>query len=250
MRIRTGVAALALAGCAFFAAGCKGDGTAGSASSGGAAPAKAANATEELLAGADSLRTKSYKFSVTSSGVTSGGAVDPATKTITMDGTMGVKVLVIDGQFYLKYPKNMPGAEAFGGGGDKWMHLDSSKVAAGKLGLQDATDPSGAYNYIKSAASVQKVSDKHYKGTLDLTKVPAMAKLLPGMGDSAKAVPFEATLDDKGRMSTVDTTVKVNGVDATSHMVYSDYGTTVTATKPAASEVVEAPDSIYQIFGK
>ena len=73
-------------------------------------------------------------------------------------------------------------------------------------------------------------------------------KVVESLGDSAKAVPFEATLDGQGRLSTLDTTMKVNGTDVSSHTTFSDYGTKVTATRPAASEVGEAPESFYRIF--
>jgi hypothetical protein len=251
MRARTAVAALALAGCAVFAVGCKSTDTAaraGSKSAAVPATAKAASAAGELIAAADKMRATSYKFSATGGGVTLQGAADPPNKTVTMDSVMSMKVIVVDGQFYMKFPKGVPGTEALGGG-DKWLHLDASKLAVGGLGIQDPGDP--AYNSLKAATSVQKVGDKHYKGTLDLTKTPAFAansKLRSTIGDSAKAVPFEATIDDNGRLSTMDTTTTVNGTDIKQHTTFSDFGTTVTVTKPAPSEVIEAPESIYGIL--
>jgi hypothetical protein len=254
MRIRTGIAAFALAGCAVFAVGCKSNDTAAPAGSKpAAAPAatKAASAADELIAAAEKIRTTSYKFSTTGGGVTMQGAADPPSKTVTMDSVMSMKVIVVDGQFYMKFPKGVPGTEALGGG-DKWLHLDASKFAAGTLGIQDLGDPAGGYNSLKAATSVQKVGDKHYKGTLDLTKTPAFAansKLRSTIGDSAKAVPFEATIDDDGRLSTMDTTTTVNGTDIKQHTTFSDFGTKVTVTRPAPSEVVEAPASIYGVLG-
>jgi hypothetical protein len=32
-------------------------------------------------------------------------------------------------------------------------------------------------------------------------------------------------------------------------VLYTDYGTTVEAQRPAASEIVEAPDSLYKALG-
>jgi hypothetical protein len=254
MKNRTWMAALALTGCALVAGGCKANDTATPAASGSVgAPAttKAASAADELTAAAEKLRTTSYKFSVDAAGVTMQGAADPPNKTVTMDSVMSMKVIAVDGQFYLKFPKGMPGAAAFGGG-DKWVHLDTSKFAAARLGIQDLGDPAGGYDSLKAATSVQKVGDKHYKGTLDLTKTPAFAAnstLSSTMGDAAKAVPFEATIDDSGRLSSMDTDMTVKGTDVKQHTTFSDFGTTVTVTKPVPSEVVEAPDSIYGILG-
>jgi hypothetical protein len=46
----------------------------------------------------------------------------------------------------------------------------------------------------------------------------------------------------------MDTTMTVNGTDIKQHTTFSDFGTTVTVTKPAPSEVIEAPESIYGIL--
>jgi hypothetical protein len=251
MRNRTWIAVLALTGCALLAAGCKSNDPAApvaSRSGGAAATATAASAADELIAAAEKLRTTSYKFSVTGSGVTAQGAADPPNKTVTMDSVMSMRVILVDGQLYLKFPKGVPGTEALGGG-DKWLHLDASKLAAGSLGIQDPGDP--AYNSLKAATSVQKAGDKHYKGTLDLTKTPgfgANSKLRSTMGDSARAVPFEATVDDNGLLSTMDITMTLNGTDIKQHTTFSDFGTKVTVTKPTPSEVTEAPDSVYGLF--
>jgi hypothetical protein len=132
------------------------------------------------------------------------------------------------------------------------VHLDASKVSADKLGVQDPSDPTGGYNTLKTATDVQKVGENHYKGTLDLTKTPTSAansKRLSLLGDSAKAVPFEVTVDDKGRLSSMDMVMKVNGSDTTAHTTFSNYGTPVTVAKPAPSEVVEAPQAIYGTLG-
>jgi hypothetical protein len=223
MRIRTGVATLALAGCAVLAAGCGGSHTTGKATSPGIGPAD--NSATVLVAAAEPLHATSYRFTTTAG---------------------SASVLVVGGEFYVKYPKGMPGADKLGDG--RWLHLDASKVSLGKIGVQDPADPAGASGYLKSAASVQKVGDRHYKGTLDLTKSGFSPKIVESLGDSAKAVPFDATLDDKGRLATMDTTLKINGTDVTTHTTLSDYGTKVTATRPAASEVVEAPESFYRIF--
>jgi hypothetical protein len=251
MRIRTGVAALALTGCALLAAGCKADDAASptGSQSGAATTTKTASATDELVAAGQKLSSTSYKFTMTTGGVTMDGAVDPATKTMTMNSVMSMKVMMVDGQFYMKYPKGMPGGEALGNG-DKWLHLDPAKISTSKLGVQDSSDPAGTAKYLASAASVQKVDSRHFKGTLDLTKAQANAKAAEALGDSAKAVPFEATLDEQGRLSTMDVTMKVNGSDVSSHTKFSDFGTKVTASKPSAAEVVEAPESFYRTFSK
>ena len=41
-----------------------------------------------------------------------------------------------------------------------------------------------------------------------------------------------------------------DGTDVSSHSKFFDFGTKVTASKPPAAQVVEAPDSFYRIFNK
>jgi hypothetical protein len=244
LKVRTGIAAFALAGCALLAAtGCGGH-TAGKAK----APAAAAPDTSVtvLVAAAEPLHATSYRFTTTAAGITGQGAADPAAKVVTMTTGSAIDVLYLGGDLYFKYPKGLPGAESFGNG--KWLHLDASKVALSKLGVSDFADPAGAYGYLKSADRVQKIGDRHYTGTLDLTRSGAAPKSAESMGEAAKAVPFEATLDDQGRLSTLDVTVKVNGTDVTTHTTFSDYGAKVAAARPA--DAVEAPESFYRIFSK
>lgn len=256
MRNRTWLAAFALTGCALVAAGCKANDTAGPAASTSvgavAATTKATSAADEVIAAADKLKTTSFKFSTTVAGTTVTGAVDPAAKVLTTQVAGSMQVIVVDGQYYMKFPKGMPGAEALGGGGDKWVHLDASRISPDKIGVQDPSDPTGGYNTLRAATSVQKIDDKHYKGTLDLTKAAnsaANSKRLSLLGDAAKAVPFEVTLDDSGRLSAMDMTMKINGTDATTHTTFSDFGTKVTATKPAPADIVEAPAGVYGVLG-
>ncbi|OLE22177.1 MAG: hypothetical protein AUG44_25480 [Actinobacteria bacterium 13_1_20CM_3_71_11] len=68
---------------------------------------------------------------------------------------------------------------------------------------------------------------------------------------TARRVPFTATVDSQGRLTEVK--LDFPAVDPQIPAVtstYSDYGTTVTVTKPDAAQVQEAPDSLYQIFKK
>jgi hypothetical protein len=55
-------------------------------------------------------------------------------------------------------------------------------------------------------------------------------------------------MDGDGRLATLDLTLTVNARPVTTHTRFSDYGAAVTATKPAAASVVEAPDSFYRVF--
>jgi hypothetical protein len=70
-------------------------------------------------------------------------------------------------------------------------------------------------------------------------------------GTAASQVPFTAGLDDQGRLSAL--TIQpppVNGkASPPIEVLYTDYGTTVDAQRPAASEIVEAPANFYKALG-
>jgi hypothetical protein len=251
MRNRTWLAALALTGCALLGAGCRGE-DAASRSGGPAAATAASSATGELLAAAEALRGTSYKFSATTAGIIVAGAADPVAGTATMDVAAAVKIIVAGGRYYVKLPEAMPGLDTLGVSSDTWLRVDIAKVPVGRLGVPNLADPAGGYHYLKTATSVQKIGDRRYKGTMDLTKLPSSAadpKVPASFADSARAVPFEVTLDDKGRLSTMDSTLRINGTDVATRTMFSDYGTKVTVTEPAASEVAEAPQNLYGMLG-
>ena len=70
-------------------------------------------------------------------------------------------------------------------------------------------------------------------------------------GDQAQDVPFTAGLDEQGRLSALTIQLPaVNGQQSQPlEILYTDYGTKVDAKKPAASEITEAPDSLYSSLG-
>jgi hypothetical protein len=252
MRNRAWLVALALTGCALLGAGCRGgDAASPAARSGGTAATSSAAA--ELLTAAESLRGTSYRFSATTAGIIVTGAADPVAGAATMDVAAAVRIIVAGGgRCYVKFPEAMPGVEELGVDSAKWLRVDLAKIPVGRLGVPNLTDPAGGYRYLRTAKSVQKVGDRRYQGTLDLTKLPSSAadpKVLATFTDSADAVPFEVTLDDKGRLSTMDSTLRINGVGVATHTAFSDYGTTVTVNEPARSEVAEAPPNLYGMLG-
>ena len=64
-------------------------------------------------------------------------------------------------------------------------------------------------------------------------------------------MPFTAGLDDQGRLSALTIQLPaVNGQQAQPlDVLYTDYGTKVTAERPAAGDVLEAPDNLYTSLG-
>lgn len=190
------------------------------------------------------------------------GVMDPQKKlgqmtmTISAQGTsMKIETLLVGTDLYMKM--DMGGAALPGMDASKWMHLDTTKLPANSsLGLKPGEyDPANTEKLLKAATKVERVNDREFKGTLDLTKATGVAgidaKDVTGLGEKGKAVPFTARTDDKGRLVNLKIEMPaVAGVDLGSlDATYSDFGTAVDVKKPDAGSVVPAPEAIYGTLG-
>ncbi|MFI5931609.1 hypothetical protein [Actinoplanes sp. NPDC051494] len=227
--------------------------TGASAATGAADPA----AASALAAAAVKLGTTSYKVSLTSgSGLTIAGAMDApngtGTATLTATGPnteIQVKTLLVDKDLYLKVPGITKG--------DTWTHVDVSRLPEGaNVGLRPGQiDPANTSQLLTATTDVRSAGSLTYEGTLDLTKAAGVAgidqKMVQTWGSQAENVPFTAGLDDQGRLSAMTIQLPaVNGQQAQPlEVLYTDYGTTVDAKRPAAGETTEAPDNLYTSLG-
>ncbi|GAA0447110.1 hypothetical protein Ade02nite_85430 [Paractinoplanes deccanensis] len=248
----TATAALALAGCA------NGDATpaasAPAPATGSSAPASASaadpNAVAALTKATEQLGTTSFKVTATSGqGFKLTGAIDPAkgvgTADLSATGTnadLNIKTLLIEQDLYLQ----VPGFTKAG----TWTHVDVARLPEGaNVGLRPGQiDPVNTSNLLGSATDVRATGTNTYAGSLDVTKAAGLAGVsqVTVDGTQAQKVPFTAQLDDQGRLSTL--TIEIANAQPL-EVRYSDYGTPVTAARPAASEITEAPDSLYQSLG-
>ncbi|GIE22766.1 hypothetical protein [Winogradskya humida] len=266
-----GLGLASMAAVAFAAGGCSADGSTtpgagasagatasagvpgASASAGAADPAAAA-----ALAGATAkLGTSSFKLTMTSgSGFKVDGLIDSpngvGTATLTATGPntqIEVKTLLVDQDLYVQ----VPGVTKAG----TWTHLDVSRLPEGaNTGLRPGQiDPANTSQLLTSTTDVRQTGSGSYAGTLDLTKAAGVAgvdqKMITAWGSQAQNVPFTAGLDDQGRLSALTIQLPaVSGQQAQPlEVLYTDYGTKVDAKRPAATEITEAPDSLYSSLG-
>jgi hypothetical protein len=249
--------AIALAGCADNSA------TPGAAASGAPTPATSSGAAadpaaaSQLGSAAAALGNTSFKVTLTNGpGVNLTAQVDPVgskgTGTLTLSGTnanLELKTLLVGQDLYVQ----IPGITKAG----TWTHVDVSRLPAGaNVGLRPGQiDPANTAKLLTSTTNVQMVDSRSYKGTLDLTKAVGLTGVdqvtVDSWGTAASQVPFTAGLDDQGRLS--ELTIQLPAVNGKASppldVLYTDYGTPVTADKPAASEIVEAPDNVYTTLG-
>lgn len=255
MRIRKGaVAAAALLASLAFVAGCQGDKSTPSGGTNTTTTAPAKSASEELTDAVKKLSTDSYSFNMKVGPTTMTGAADPANKAMKMNmkvtegsAKLTIDVVAVGTDYYLK----MAGLPLPGIDGSKYMHLDATKLKSLKsFGIEDLNDPTNTAQLARQFVNVEKTGEGKFKGTMDLTKSGNNTDAIKELGDKAKSVPFEATVDAQGRLTTLKLTLPAGGStpEMPMEMTYSDFGAKTTVAKPAASEVVEAPASVYNMF--
>jgi hypothetical protein len=173
----------------------------------------------------------------------------------THDGTLSLQVpsalagaieeRIVDGVVYVQLP-TQPGT---------FYSVRAADLAGTSLGT--STDPASGLQALQGVSSdVRKVGSEkvrgaettHYKGTYDvqaaLAKLTGPAKQMLTKALSAtdlKSVPFDAYVDDAGRMrkfvQTFSTTVKGQQITSNTTLELFDFGTPVDVTAPPAAQV-------------
>ena len=248
-------------------AACKTDGTDPGAVE-VAAPAIPADAKEALLASTKEIGEGNFRFAMTGADLTGEGSVHLASRSAQMtmkagDADLGLsmnmELIYIEPDSWVKV--DISGAEGVRGmeklNTDKYQHLDQSKIEGSKdLSFSfDDVDPAGSELLTKAIVDVQKTGEGAYSGTIDLSKATDAGMVdkesVKALGAEASKLPFEAKLDEQGRLSSLTIEMPAAG-ESKAHeltVTYSGYGAASPAKKPAASDVVEAPAETYEMFG-
>ncbi|GAA4246740.1 hypothetical protein [Dactylosporangium darangshiense] len=222
-----------------------------------AAPAKSAGAVEQLAAAAAKTGGGTYTFKVTSANATVDGAADPAGPTstgklvVTVDKTkVTFETLFTAGTYLVKISGlSVPGLD-----GRKWLRLDRTKLTGDDLlDAASVKDPTGLSDFPATVAEAGTADGRLFKGTLDLTKSSFTLvddAAVKGLGDLAKVVPYEATVDEKGYLTSLKVNVpayaqtKADQVTVT----YAGFGAPLQAPSPSTSEVIDAPAAAYRLL--
>src|SRR4051794_4659529 len=243
---------LAVAGCA--------DNTTATSPSSSSAPAPSTSVTgsadpeaaAKLSTAVEQLDQTSFTLTASSgSGFKMTGSIDApggkASAQLTASGPnaeINVKTVLIGQDLYAQ----VPGITKAG----TWTHVDGSRLPANaNIGLRPGQiDPVNTANLLKATTDVKATSDTSYSGSLDLSKAAGVAGLgqvtVAASDAPVQNVPFTATLDAQGRLSTL--TVNLPQGEPL-QVTYANYGQPVQVTAPAPSEITEAPDSFYSSLG-
>jgi hypothetical protein len=230
-----------------------------SAAASTSAPASASAALTSAIVG---LGGQAFDLRVAAAGATGTGSVDPSKRAVTFDAkgseggeTFELNLTALAADLWVKVDLGSLNAQV-GLDPSKWLKVDSSKIDFNSIGLDvlNSTDVLDLTSMQRAMSNVQRTDDTHLTGTIDLTALTGVVSPdssdLTKAGAAAKAVPFTATLDDQGRLSEL----KINGDSIGSGLsidiAITNIGAASPITTPAASDVVPAPQAIYQILGK
>ena len=256
-----GLAAVASLG---LVAACASTSTTTSGASSSAAPsatvsASAVSGADRFTVAATNLKGAPYKFSFTSDATADAytGSVDPLAGLTVANITIDVQSVKVTASAQLSstdYYVKINGLDLLGISSTKYYHVDPTKITgANPLIFGAPTDPTGASDLAGAVTSAEPEGANQLKGTFDFTKQmwgPINAATVTGLGASAKAVPFEATFDDKNRLTKITISVPAFGSTKAETITgtYSDFGVAVTPSTPATADVVEAPDALYNLL--
>ena len=222
-----------------------------------AAPTKSVSPVEQLTAASKKTAGGSYTFKVTSNEINLQGGSDPAgpkataTADIAVEGAkIKIETLFNAGTLLVR----VSGLPLPGFDGKKWLKVDQTKLkGGGAISPDDVKDPTGLAEFPSLVTQATSTDGKAFKGTLDLTKANWSLSdddTVKGLGDQAKAVPFDATVDDKGFLTSLKVHVpafKETKADEIG-VVYDGFGAPVAIPTPAASEVTDAPATAYSLL--
>lgn len=246
-------AAALLAGCGQLG------GAAGGAATATTAPA---SAQEKLAAAVPDTSAGRYAFSFKDATSSTDGVVDAASRKLSMTTaykeveagfTLTMSYLVVDKDQWVKisFDKQLPGMPKLP---KTWLRLDQSKIKDDPFTNLDDPDPVGAGALVDAIVEVSEAEPGTFAGTLDLTKATEASVVdddgLEALGAKATAVPFTATLDDAGRLATIDIKVPAYAkVEAfTHHSTYDKYGSAPEVRAPAANASQDAPAAAYELL--
>ncbi|RSS80112.1 hypothetical protein [Streptomyces sp. WAC06614] len=138
---------------------------------------------------------------------------------------------------------------------DKWVRVDTTTLGDGNLVTGGATDPLAAAELLRGAQEVTYVGEtelagtkvRHYRGTTDIGRAARSASPqvkgsleAAAKGFSKDVVPFDAYLDEQGRLRKVRHrfSYENNGeIDVFSTTLLYGFGTPVTVVLPASTDI-------------
>ncbi|WP_028814662.1 hypothetical protein [Streptomyces flavidovirens] len=261
-RVKGGAVAVAVAAGLFASAGCSGGGAVAEDQQGGDPLVIVRGAADALVAAGSSKARTSMVMATGGTRVTirGEGAYDFMKRMGQLkvllppdpdgaDKHRPITELLTPGALYMK--NRGAGVPA-----DKWVRIDTTTLDDGNLVTGGATDPLAAAELLRGAkeaayvgkADVAGTAVRHYRGVTDIARAARVAKphargalAAAAKGFARDAVPFDAYLDDQGRLRKVrhrfDFTNAGRTVAVASTTLLYAFGVPVEVRLPAARDI-------------
>lgn len=140
---------------------------------------------------------------------------------------------------------------------DKWVRVDTTRLADGNLVTGGATDPLAAAELLRGTRRAAYVGEqvldgvrvRHYRGTTDIgvaadaaSKDSRASLAAAEKGFTTDLVPFDAYIDDAGRLRKVTQRFAFangspDGTEVTSTTAYTDFGTKASVELPHQDDI-------------
>jgi hypothetical protein len=205
-----------------------------------------------------------YHFEVTGGDLPSSGVLDAPHQSALVkieqhetnpDFTLAMSTLMVGKQTWVKMAitPSLPGLPKIP---KNWQLIDGSKIKSKDLpiGYDGSTDPGYAELLVQKSTGVKETGPGQYAGATDLTQAGDAeildAKTLKKLGAKAKSVPFTATVDGAGNLTSLIAKIPATaGVKARTYSIkYGGFGSTATPAAPAAGEQQKAASVIYEML--
>ncbi len=185
------------------------------------------------------------------------GDTDPVGKALTLAVTTGAdgettesRVRVVGEDAWMTIPKSaLPNLDP-----TKFIRFPAAQFAkASAVHLGDPFDPAGLKGLSAAMTDATRTGEGAYTGKLNLTEapagvsrglLPATTEQLQGNGGVSQSVPYEASVDAQGHLTSLRVTLPTYASTAT----FSDFGKPVKVDRPGAAEVTEVPDGVRRLL--
>jgi hypothetical protein len=215
---------------------------------------------EQLTAALDKLKGASYNLTIQGGGgqFTGTGSVDAIAHAAAGQehgDTQGVSITLasieIADKLWVKMDFGSYNSQ-LGLDPTKWMLIDESKLTGKKTKMFDLAGPDALdlHGMFTSVSGLKNDNPTQLSGTVDLTKATGVTTPssddLTKAGAAASAVPFTVKLDDQGRLVDVKLSPTADQDTLASEIGFSSYGAPTTIAAPPATDVINAPASVYE----
>ncbi|HLL69281.1 MAG TPA: hypothetical protein VK453_26735 [Micromonosporaceae bacterium] len=243
-----------LVGLLALAAGCdSGGGPGGGASS----EPPAADALAQVRAAAAKTAGVPAHVTLSAPNVEVAGDTDPAGKALALTVTTSgdgerteSRVRVVGEDAWMTIAKSaLPNLDL-----KKFIWFPTSEFAKASLvHLGAPFDPAGITGFSAAMTAATRTGEGAYTGKLDLIEAPAGVSrgLLPATAESlqhnggvSQSVPYEASVDAQGYLTSLTVTLPTYASTAR----FSDFGKPVKIDKPGAAEVIEVPVALRRLL--